>query len=255
MLLFWVPHPPFAEGLGNQSHCVFFYGYTSFLCIQKLPDGLLINLDMYGDKFLLFSVQNGMTRYKHCHMDSTSSWKNAEFSCLPDIFQMPGPYTGFTGLCAGSFPLYPWHWGTHSLLPALPVPPSLTRHRHIQWFCGCTDHNRHQIHPLILSISSYALFTKSLSCLLQWLIILFSFEYWRQTGIGWAYPSIIPISDKVLHIRVLSSSIVISFVSDLPYKSSSFILAHIASQRALSWHLPPSLFILCTIPQRFSSAL
>lgn len=143
----------------------------------------------------------------------------------------------------------------HSLLPALPVPPSLTRHRHIQWFCGCTDHNRHQIHPLILSISSYALFTKSLSCLLQWLIILFSFEYWRQTGIGWAYPSIIPISDKVLHIRVLSSSIVISFVSDLPYKSSSFILAHIASQRALSWHLPPSLFILCTIPQRFSSAL
>ncbi|MBR2214995.1 MAG: hypothetical protein IJ849_04435 [Selenomonadaceae bacterium] len=30
----------------------------------------------------------------------------------------------------------------------------------------------------------------------------------------------------------------------LPYKSSSFILAHILSQRALSWHRPPSLFML-----------
>lgn len=34
------------------------------------------------------------------------------------------------------------------------------------------------------------------------------------------------------------------FESYLPYRSSSFILAHIASQRALSWHLPPALFIL-----------
>lgn len=44
---------------------------------------------------------------------------------------------------------------------------------------------------------------------------------------------------KHLHIRVLISSIVISFVLYRPYRSSSFILAHIASQRALSWHLPP----------------
>ena len=41
---------------------------------------------------------------------------------------------------------------------------------------------------------------------------------------------------KYLHISVFSSSIVICFVSYLPYRSSSFILAHIASQRALSWH-------------------
>lgn len=47
-----------------------------------------------------------------------------------------------------------------------------------------------------------------------------------------------------LQIRGFSSSMVICFVSYLPYRSSSFILAHIALQRALSWHLPPSLFML-----------
>lgn len=70
MQFFRVPHPPFAGVLCNQSHCVFFFGYTSPLCIQKLLGGLPLNLDRYGDKFLPFSAQNGMTRYRHCHTDS-----------------------------------------------------------------------------------------------------------------------------------------------------------------------------------------
>lgn len=36
-------------------------------------------------------------------------------------------------------------------------------------------------------------------------------------------------------------------------RSSDFILAYMFSQRALSWHLPPSLFILCMIPSLLSS--
>ena len=67
MQFFRVPHPPFAGVLCNQSHCVFFYGYTSPRCIQKLLGGLPLNLDRYGDKFLPFSAQNGRTRYRHCH--------------------------------------------------------------------------------------------------------------------------------------------------------------------------------------------
>ena len=49
----------------------------------------------------------------------------------------------------------------------------------------------------IVNIPLHFFFTKFLSYLPQWLIILFPFEHWRQTSIGWAYPPIVPIDDKV----------------------------------------------------------
>ena len=51
--------------LCNQSHCVFFFGYTSPLCIQKLLCGLPLNPDKYEDIFLPFSVQNGRIPCSH----------------------------------------------------------------------------------------------------------------------------------------------------------------------------------------------
>ena len=70
MLLSLVPHPPFAGVLYNQSHCVFFFGYISPLCIQKLLCTLPLHLDRYADRFLPFSARNGTTPCRHCHMDS-----------------------------------------------------------------------------------------------------------------------------------------------------------------------------------------
>ena len=51
--------------LCNQSHCVFFFGYTSPLCIQKLLCGLPLSPDKYEDIFLPFSVQNGRFPCRH----------------------------------------------------------------------------------------------------------------------------------------------------------------------------------------------
>ena len=53
---------------------------------------------------------------------------------------------------------------------------------------------------------------------------------------------------KYLHIKGFRSLIVIFSISYRPYKSSSLNLAHMLSHLALSWHLPPALFMLWRMP-------
>ncbi len=70
-------------------------GYTSPLCIQRLPFGLLWYLGKYADGSLPSSIRNGMMLYTHCHRDSPYGCRDAASPCCLNRIQMPGLCTGF----------------------------------------------------------------------------------------------------------------------------------------------------------------
>ena len=69
MLIFLIPHPPFAAVSYNRWHYESFFGYTSPLYTQRLPYGLLGNPDMYEDISLPSLTRNGRIIYRRCHRD------------------------------------------------------------------------------------------------------------------------------------------------------------------------------------------
>lgn len=72
MRIFLILHLPFVVVSYSQWHYESFCGYTSPLCTQRLLSEPLWNLDMCEGGSLLFSIQNGMILYRHCHRDSLS---------------------------------------------------------------------------------------------------------------------------------------------------------------------------------------
>lgn len=134
MLLFWVLHPPFVEGLCSQSYDVFFYGYTNLQYIQRLLFGLRwIWIGMEIDFFLF---QHGMEGF----YTSIVLWipLTAEQVHNPLADQISFNYLArilaFQVAMREDTLSIPDIQACYSLLP---VPLSLRCHRHTQWFYGC----------------------------------------------------------------------------------------------------------------------